>query len=603
MGVGRFAWLFFSAALIFPSADRAQASHFGSLYVFGDSLSDSGNLFALTGGFRPPSPPYFNGRASNGPVWVESLAPALGFNYTQATNFAIGGAESGARSAIDVGNQIGGFVAGGGTVPEDALTIVWAGNNDFLRNAAFIPPSVLTTQVVTNLGTAIGTLSAFGARSFLIPNLPKFGNTPAVASTALAEPLNQLASLYNTTLHTALIGLEETLGVRIFIMDVEGLFDDAISNPEVYGIANTTVPCLLPTGAPTGACLTEAAADAALFWDALHPTRTAHFIISEFAQATLAMFEQPRVVAVSGYMGPIIADTQRQSVKHRLMSLRTIKGGNEGPWSVYASYRAASGARDDRASAAGFDYDLDLITIGADRMVGSGWAIGAAINFGIGEYDLLDGNETDINTVSGSGYATYSNDSGLYLDLSAGYSANKYKGTRATSFTFRPTAWGKTSGNSVFANMDVGYGIDVGGIGAGAFVGLRYLSSDVSAYAEKGAAMLNLDVLNQRTDGLVGAIGLEVGGSVNGGGYRVAPVIRLSYETELDSLHYGATVQTSTGQLVSIGRGDLSKNRITANAGLGLIGERLSLSVSYQGTVAYSNGKDNGVAGRVSYAF
>ena len=45
------------------------------LYVFGDSLSDTGNLFALTFGIEPPSPPYFDGRFSDGPVWVETLAP------------------------------------------------------------------------------------------------------------------------------------------------------------------------------------------------------------------------------------------------------------------------------------------------------------------------------------------------------------------------------------------------------------------------------------------------------------------------------------------------------------------------------------------------
>ena len=40
--------------------------------VFGDSLSDEGNAFLLTGGTFPP-PPYVQ-RASNGPVAVEYLA-------------------------------------------------------------------------------------------------------------------------------------------------------------------------------------------------------------------------------------------------------------------------------------------------------------------------------------------------------------------------------------------------------------------------------------------------------------------------------------------------------------------------------------------------
>ncbi len=35
-----------------------------NVIVFGDSLSDVGNVFALTGGTVPPDPPYFQGRFS-----------------------------------------------------------------------------------------------------------------------------------------------------------------------------------------------------------------------------------------------------------------------------------------------------------------------------------------------------------------------------------------------------------------------------------------------------------------------------------------------------------------------------------------------------------
>jgi len=58
------------------------------IYVFGDSLSDTGNAFSRTGS---PPPPYFNGRFSNGPVWVEYLADRLGLPRNPSTNFAFGG--------------------------------------------------------------------------------------------------------------------------------------------------------------------------------------------------------------------------------------------------------------------------------------------------------------------------------------------------------------------------------------------------------------------------------------------------------------------------------------------------------------------------------
>ena len=69
----------------------------GEIYVFGDSLSDTGNLFLLTGGTsgdvfttdpdkspRLPTPPFYDGRASNGPVWIEQFAAQLGVGDSSA---------------------------------------------------------------------------------------------------------------------------------------------------------------------------------------------------------------------------------------------------------------------------------------------------------------------------------------------------------------------------------------------------------------------------------------------------------------------------------------------------------------------------------------
>src|ERR1039458_1699715 len=53
----------------------AQAGSFNAVVVYGDSLSDNGNLFAATG---QPGWPYYQGRSrSDGPVAVEQLAAAL----------------------------------------------------------------------------------------------------------------------------------------------------------------------------------------------------------------------------------------------------------------------------------------------------------------------------------------------------------------------------------------------------------------------------------------------------------------------------------------------------------------------------------------------
>ena len=51
---------------------------FSGVYVFGDSLSDAGNISLATLGNLPVGGIYSGGRFSNGSVWVQDLAQNLG---------------------------------------------------------------------------------------------------------------------------------------------------------------------------------------------------------------------------------------------------------------------------------------------------------------------------------------------------------------------------------------------------------------------------------------------------------------------------------------------------------------------------------------------
>jgi GDSL-like Lipase/Acylhydrolase len=79
---------------------------FDQLVIFGDSLSDTGNLSRALGGLFPP-PPYFNGRLSNGPLWLEYLAPELGIS--NVANFAFAGSTTGRSNiaSIIAGQDLG----------------------------------------------------------------------------------------------------------------------------------------------------------------------------------------------------------------------------------------------------------------------------------------------------------------------------------------------------------------------------------------------------------------------------------------------------------------------------------------------------------------
>ncbi len=64
---------------------RAGGQPFSRIVVLGDSLSDTGNFHQASGGI----PPYFNGRFSNGRVWVEYLAENLGLELDPSDNLLL----------------------------------------------------------------------------------------------------------------------------------------------------------------------------------------------------------------------------------------------------------------------------------------------------------------------------------------------------------------------------------------------------------------------------------------------------------------------------------------------------------------------------------
>ena len=95
-------WMQAAATLFVGSViaiSPARSQNFDNVISFGDSLSDTGNVFAFIG---EPPPPYFQGRFSNGPVWTELLAggagsmnsPFQGTGVTGNVNLAFGGART-----------------------------------------------------------------------------------------------------------------------------------------------------------------------------------------------------------------------------------------------------------------------------------------------------------------------------------------------------------------------------------------------------------------------------------------------------------------------------------------------------------------------------
>lgn len=280
----------FASLLMFTglAAGSASASSFSNMYVFGDSLSDSGNVFSLTGGAIPAAP-YWNGRFSNGPTYAENLASRLGLSATPSrlggNNYAHGGATAGFGSSIggvatDLGTQVGAFRGLSGPADSHALYVVWAGANDLRGN----PSAAGISAALTGLSNAVQGLYAEGARDFLVMNMPDLGLTPEATHHG-ANAAARAGSIAFDTFFTATIGgLRGGLaGSNIRTLDTFALLSDVAAHPGTYGLSNVTDNCLLAGPACTPGSY--------LFWDEIHPTAIGHRLLADAAYKVLAVPE------------------------------------------------------------------------------------------------------------------------------------------------------------------------------------------------------------------------------------------------------------------------------------------------------------------------
>ena len=268
-------------ALAWAGAAGADAGVTG-LVLFGDSLSDVGNVHHQTFGISPQSPPYFQGRYSNGPLWGERLAanlnlPAPTPSRLGGRDYAFGGTKTGAGSTTyfpfsfpNIGSQINTYLGGGHTPAPDELFVVWGGGNDFIDGQS-------NPQVpVNNIANHVTALAGAGARQFLVPNLPPLGEVPRFRGGPNQATMNARSAQFNDLLAPALGSLESSLGIQIFQLDIAGLFHEMLTNPSAYGFTNTTGTALVGnTPAPNP--------DEYVFWDDIHPTRVAHALLGTAA--------------------------------------------------------------------------------------------------------------------------------------------------------------------------------------------------------------------------------------------------------------------------------------------------------------------------------
>ena len=290
--------------------DSKHTSEYTSIVVFGDSLSDTGNVAHLTEdkyGVRIPGPAadYTDGRFTDGPdtlppaenyigVWVEQLAemfpskPEIKDSLDGGTDYAYGFATTGSGTGAftfgpsdslsvnveNIGQQISDYLATHPKIDDKTLFVVWGGAIDVLY--ATSSEDVIDAGINQTLN--IQRLIDAGATQFIVPNLPPLGLVPRLnGSPTTSVPATEASELYNQTLGGGLALLRDfNRGRRLQLMqfDVFTLFNRIVASPSKYALVNDTASSQGMNVDP----------DTYLFWDDLHPTTHGHNILAVTAQ-------------------------------------------------------------------------------------------------------------------------------------------------------------------------------------------------------------------------------------------------------------------------------------------------------------------------------
>ena len=273
----------------------AQAASFSSFWALGDSLSDDGNTYALSGGTDPLSPPYFQGRFSNGPVWADHIAGDFAAKGLATDNFAYGGSRAVPDPAVPLPalpTQLGIFAAGSaGRLGDRPVVSIWSGANDVIAGVAAQHAMAAGRAAARAVGSSAMALSEMGVNDILIFNLPDLGSTPRYALSgdpAAQARASKGSSAFNKTLAHQ-VSLLEASGVNVIKVDIARLFTQLIANPQAFGVKNATIPCLSP-GAPP--CSASEALDRA-FFDPLHPNSVIHGHIADTVRTEVAPVPLP----------------------------------------------------------------------------------------------------------------------------------------------------------------------------------------------------------------------------------------------------------------------------------------------------------------------
>ena len=533
-----------TGALALAIAGSAAAAQFDNVIVFGDSLSDNGNLSLALG--LPFAPSRFT--TNPGLVTIENLAQFYGItlapSVTGGTDFAFGGA--GVVNDVQAGvptlpQQLAMYLgATGGKADPSALYAVWGGANDVFYNLGLAGAGAITpAQVQTNLQTAaqtelglIAQLGQAGAKRVIVFNLPDIGVTPEFieqGATVSAQGTGA-ALVYNTALNT---GLAKT-GVDIIPVDTFGLLHEIIANPSLYGFSNVTDPACgvgsssLECGpAGSGLPYTYAAGtnNTYLFADGVHPTTGAHAIL---AQAVVSEIQAPGQTSLLAEAPLYVDEAVMHSVRNQsLAGMQQPNGGVR--W--FADYQYARQNVDATANTPKSGNDVNALTLGGTVHPNDNVVVGLALTGAQHKDDYAgDLGGFKLQEAMVTGFATWNWQQG-YVGAVGSVGQLTYDNIDR-NIALGPAVRhesGSTSGSHTALGLNGGWWFGTADWRTGPYAELNWQRIHVSGYSEDGNDSLTMDFERQSREALIGTLGWQLLGNWQSGSMMLHPYAQVAW--------------------------------------------------------------------------
>ncbi len=585
----------------------------GRVVSFGDSLSDTGNLFAFTG--RPPAP-YAGGRFSNGPVWIEQgFGPFAGFTPLPPSpnggnvNYAFGGARTdnanpgGTPIPLGLPAQIATFAGTGGRFAPGDLAAVWVGANNVFQaieapGATQASIGAAAATAATDVARSVAGLAPLGARTVAVLNLPDLGRTPsfiALGGTAQGAATFGTA-VFNGTLAGALPAAAAT-GLNVVQVDVFSTFQAVTANPGAFGFTNVTQACIQVPSCVAGG---PAVQNGFLFWDGVHPTTAGHRLVAQVVDQYL---NAGAYAAGFAAYADLALDERRSGLLRAFDRLETRAGIPGLPGEGTVSIIGGSTRVDAEAGRPGYRFDQAGLALGLTRALGQAWTMGLQASASTGD-GRVGGFETQPTALNADAVAAYA--AGPFF-VKAGLGAGVVSFSEVERRTLGPLVnRSDTTAITGSAAIEAGLAYGLGGVTLSPRGRLAWIGAEVEGFQETGT-IAPLALESRQVSTIAGALELRASVDVVRSGARVVTAFgTIGYEA-----YFARSGDDLSGRLLNntalpfaTALDDPRSPGLTVGAGLqGTLTREIALGVEYRGAFGEGGSQRHQAMGSLSYRF